>query len=139
MAKALGTIDVTHVGLDGVNWTLLGKVKKMATPIKNNPVDSTDNDDNGAKSNLYGDQSYDLSATCNFDNTDPGQILCANAAANKSTIYVRHRPRGTGAGLPQIVGQLIVETADAFSTEHEKVAEFSLKGSSTGYWSTNNQ
>lgn len=139
MAKALGTISVTHVCLDGATWVLLGKVKKMATPIKNEPVDSTDNDDGGAKSNLYGDVSYDVEGTCNYDTADAGQAILSNAALNKTVVYFRHRPRGTATGLPQISGQAVLASADIFTTEHDKVAEFAIKGSSTGLWTQSTQ
>jgi hypothetical protein len=139
MAKALGSVGIGHVSLDGITWTLLGKCKKFASPIKNDPVDATDNDDNGAKSSLYGDQSYDVTGTCNYDPSDPGQLILSNGAANKTIVYFRNRPRGTGTGLPQISGQAVLESADIFTWEHEKVEEFAVKATSTGPWSVTTQ
>jgi hypothetical protein len=138
MAKQLGSNATIEVSTDGLTYTKAFRVKKASADPSNTSVDSTDNDDNGYKSKLYGDQEVPASFTCNYDPSDPGQIIVINAARSKTKIFIRYRSRGTGSGLPQGYGMVVVKKAVADS-EHEKVQELSVDCDSDGAWTFGNQ
>lgn len=138
MGKSLGSSATIEVSTDNITYNRATKVKKASMPVKVNAVDSTDNDDNGWKSNLYGDAQVPISFTLNYDPSDSNQITILNAKRNKTKVYLRYKARGTGAGLDVCSGLAVIEEATVDS-EHEKVQELVVSGKSDGTWTETTQ
>lgn len=133
MAKQLGSNATIEASQDGITYLKAFRVKKIAADPTNDSIDSTDNDDNGSKSKLYGDQETPAAFTCNYDPTDPGQALILLASRTKQKIFLRYKSRGNGTGLPVNTGVVVVKKAIADS-EHEKVQELVVDCDSDGPW-----
>jgi len=125
MAKALGSGGSWAVSTDGVTYTTVGKVKSMSLPPSIATIDATDNDSQGAKEKLAGDIDWKGSFTANYDSSDAAQTTVINAASNKTTLYHRYRPKGTGTGEIQYIGQGICTKAQ-IDAKHETVMELAV-------------
>lgn len=133
MARQLGSRATVEISPDGVSWTPIMRLKKADFTPEDTNVDSTDNDDNGYKSGLYGDQSLKISMTVNYDPNDPGQQTLTNASLTKQKYFLRYRSRGYGTGLPTASGVALILKAYP-SSEHEKIQELAVDAQSDGPW-----
>lgn len=133
MAKQLGSRATVEYSYDNITYVSVGRVKKADFTPENTNVESTDNDDNGYVSGLYGNQSLKISFTVNWDPNDPGQQNIVTAAMNKQKMYLRYRARGTGTGLPTAYGVALILKAYAPS-ENAKVQELPVEAQSDGQW-----
>lgn len=133
MARQLGSRAQLSISADGITYTDILRVKKADFTPETTAVDSTDNDDNGFKSALYGDQMRKITGTCNYDPNDPGQQLLVNASLTKQKYYLRYRSRGFGTNLPTASGIAVITKAYAPS-EHEKIQELAFDAQSDGPW-----
>lgn len=131
MAKALGSGGSIAESSNGSSYTTVGKVKSISLPPSVAMIDATDNDSAGTKEKLPGDSEFKLSVTANYDSADAGQTAIIDAAAAKSPLYYRYRPKGTGTGEIQYIGTGYISKCQ-IDAKHESIMELSFDVEFTG-------
>jgi predicted secreted protein len=87
------------VSADGITYTDIGGTKdSISWPIAGTPIETTDRDSGGWKEfGMTGRGELSVSASANYNEDDPGQIILATAVYAQTNLYFRYRPR-EGAG-----------------------------------------
>lgn len=114
------TTGTTEFGTLISSGSKLGGVQSITWSVNNNMVDSTNNDDGGYTSALYGNQSASLSVDCVYDPTDTAQGALIAAAFAKTKVCMGYAPIYTN-NEDAYVFDALVEAAEVPSANDETI------------------
>ena len=89
MAKKIGTGATLYVN-DGGGYVEVNNITNISMDLSADEADSTDNDDAGYKSNLFGNSQLTMSVDCNYDE-QAGQVDVIEAYDGGTSCTWRYR------------------------------------------------
>ena len=109
MSKRTGRIATLEVD-DGGGFVAVGNIMDGTFDETDNQLDSTDRDDAGFDSQLYGHYHGTGNITLMYNEADVGQEAIRDAIEGKTTLIVRIRTHGTEALARQTTGTATFES-----------------------------
>lgn len=108
----------------------VGGIQSISWDLSNNMLDSTNNDDAGFTSAVYGNQSCSLTLDCVFDLTDTAQLALITAATAKTKVGIGYHPTAAN-GEKMFLFDALVESS-GISGGNDEIVTISFTLTSTG-------
>lgn len=131
-----GTVEISTDG--GTTYNKVAEVKDIDLQVQQDMIDVTSHDSNGNKEYTPGGSDWSGTISELYIETDAQQAALRNAILNKTSLNLRFRPRGAGAGIGQYTGLFFIKDFKVAS-HHQDAAMTDLTIQGTGPLTFSNQ
>lgn len=136
---ALGRGSTLEVSDDGVTYYAVAGVVDCNLNFNVETVDVTDHDSGGSREFIANRDNWTLDASLVYEDDDTnGQTRIITNAMAKTKTYLRYRPRGSGSGKPQYVGQAYFN-ALPINSPNDDAGRMNVTAQGTGALTKSNQ